>query len=139
MTESMKTLDALRAAHADYSKAGQLEMAAVAMRRMRAEGRRLAAASGGELGWCSHHNELHPAFLFPRNKQTATGLGSYCSVAFSERRAGAAPEPPPKAPPPVTRTAEPRPRKCRKCKTPWIPAEGDKKERCPVCRGGGKS
>ena len=95
------------------------------------EGRRLAKESNGELGWCSFHKDLHPAFLFTRDsRRGGSGIQSACAASYHERRAAVTkPAPLPPVPEPDRKA-----RKCRKCKSNWIPAEGDKKERCPGCR-----
>lgn len=132
------TLDSLRAMRARYEAEGDPDMAHAADLALCREGRRLALASEGALGWCSHHRELHPTLMFRPDSRRRGGIGSYCLTAYSERARGARTakaEAPPE--PPVEEVVEPlvKPKTCRKCKGKWTPAAGDKKERCPACRG----
>ena len=122
----------LRATWLGYKKAGSNELAEVARRRMRAEGRRIAQDLNYEWNYCCYCDELHPAIMFPRRTAAKSGMVSYCSKGLAARRKGHTEpaHPVPKA----TAAGKARTRKCRKCGKDFTPAKGDRKERCPPCR-----
>ncbi len=130
-----------------WEDAGVPEMVRGARNRLRHEGRKIANESGGKLGWCNHHEELHPRINFYDDPRSKMGYRSNCMAAVSTQRRGKEKPTPTKTPKGegiqpedrqgAKRKDTQRTRKCRRknCGNRWTPAKGDTSRSCPPCRG----